>query len=663
MRHRVLFVLVAAVPTAVLLTLHAQQPQAPSRSVFRGGTDLIPVDVSVLDANRRPVRGLTAADFTVLEDGKPRPVVAFSEVEVPGPERGEATTMAPWIRDAPHDVISNDLPVEGRVVVILMDGTIPDGQPTLTAKQIARAAVDELGPGDLAAVVRSTVFVGNNGLSQGFTADRSRLIETIESPFMGTTEPPDMSGGGLQSPSPVPNSFFQTRDQCEVIRDIARAMRDAPRRRKMLLFVGSSIQMGGRLRETTDIRSCRDAMFREVDMANVTVQSIDPVGLNTTSPSADYITHGRISPNLVPGWNQDNLRRLDNLRVLPDHTGGRLVANANDPATLMPAIFAESQAYYLLGFEPSVPSSNGKFHSIRVQVKRRGATVRARTGYLATAPARPGTPGPALPAAVADAPAPELAAALEGALPRQDLPLSVTVAPFALPAGKNAAVAVAVGATLPAGAGSRLVDLTIGAFDIRGRAVAVRSQTFEMPGTGAKAGSVDDGLVARLDLPPGRYELRAAAKDTASGAIGSVFSFIDVPDFSRGPLTTSGLLLHHAQAPRVADNPLAAVIPIVPTVARLLAPADKVNAYLRIYQHDMPQAVAVTVRVIDTGNRTSFEQRMDLAAGAFVNRAADVDVALPLSQLAGGRYLLSVDVARGESHVERLARLEVRTAP
>jgi len=37
----------------------------------------------VLDKDRRPVRGLTAADFTILENGKPRPIVAFSAVELP----------------------------------------------------------------------------------------------------------------------------------------------------------------------------------------------------------------------------------------------------------------------------------------------------------------------------------------------------------------------------------------------------------------------------------------------------------------------------------------------------------------------------------------------------------------------------------------------------
>ncbi len=523
---------------------------------------------------------------------------------------------------------------------------------------VARAAVDELGPGDLGAVVRSTIF-GNNGLSQGFTADRSRLIEAIESPFIGTTEPPEMTAGGLQSPSPVPSSLAQTKDQCEVIFDIARAMRDAPRRRKMLMFIGSVMQITGQLGAGPDIRSCREAMFREVDISNVTVQSIDPVGMNTTSISADYITHGRISPNVVPERNQQNLRRLDNLRVLPEHTGGRLVANTNTPQKFIPAIFAESQLYYLLGFEPASPATDGRFHSIRVQVKRRGATVHARNGYLATPPVTRGVPGPAITSANANAPAPELAPAMDGTLPRQDLPLSVSVAPFALPVGKTAAVVVALGATFPGGVGPRRIDVTVGAFDVRGRSVGARSQTLEVAAPVGRLSRAEDGLVARLDLPPGRFELRVAAKDQLTGAIGSVFSFVDVPDFSRGSLSASGLLLHRDPSPIVKDSPLADVVPIVPTVARMLSPADRVSAFLRIYQPNEPKTVSAIVRVIDATNRTAFEQRIELAAARFVSHAADFEVALPLSQLGQGKYLLTIEASRGEARVERQARFEV----
>jgi VWFA-related protein len=638
---------------AFVLSVHAQQEQPQPRSIFRVRTDLIPVDVSVLDNERRPVQGLTAADFAVYEDGKRREIVAFSAVDVPGPARD--ATVASWIHDAPKDVVANDLPDEGRLVVILMDGTIPDGQPTLAAKQIAHAAVDELGPGDLAAVVRSTIF-GNNGLSQGFTSDRSRLIEAIDSPFMGMTEAPEMTARGLQSPSPVPHLNTQTRDQCEVIYDIAHAMREAPRRRKVLIFVGSAMSLSDQVRSGADIRACRDEMLRELAESNVTVQAVDPVGLITATVNADYTTHARVTPNLVRNLNSQNQARLDALRVLPDFTGGRLVANTNTPQNFMPAIFAESQSYYLLGFEPASPVTKNA-HTIRVEVRRRDVTMHWRSGYHT----QPEVAATGVRSGDTVAP-PELASALESALPRQDLPLSVTAAPFALAAGHKAAVAIALGATLPAGADARKLDVTVGAFDIRGNSVGVGSQTIDVPAELARTGRADDGLITRLDLSPGRYELRVAAKDEARGTIGSVFSFVDVPDFSDGPLTTSGLLLHHEPAPTVVDNPIAAVVPVVPTVARAFTRDDTVRAFLRIYQPGDPQAIAVTTRVIDATNRTVVEQRSELSVDAFLARAADVDVPLPLSQLSSGQYLFTIAATRGESHVEQSARFEMRAA-
>ncbi len=49
-------------------------------------------------------------------------------------------------------------------------------------------------------------------------------------------------------------------------------------------------------------------------------------------------------------------------------------------------------------------------------------------------------------------------------------------------------------------------------------------------------------LLSRLDLKPGRYELRIAASSHAANAVGSVFVDVDVPDFTKGPLALSGIL-------------------------------------------------------------------------------------------------------------------------
>jgi hypothetical protein len=96
--------------------------QQGDRPVFRAGVELIQLDVSVLDGRRQPVRGLTAADFTVLEDGVPRPVRAFTVVNLPGRERHTAA----WIDAVPPDVATNQIgEQDGRIVVILMDRSIP----------------------------------------------------------------------------------------------------------------------------------------------------------------------------------------------------------------------------------------------------------------------------------------------------------------------------------------------------------------------------------------------------------------------------------------------------------------------------------------------------------------------------------------------------------
>jgi len=98
--------------------LHAGQPQPPR--TFRTGIDVVQVDVSVLDRDRRPVRGLTASDFTVLEDGKPRPLVAFSPVDIPE-SKPLASGTAAWVREIAPDVAGNDLARDGRLVVIVLD--------------------------------------------------------------------------------------------------------------------------------------------------------------------------------------------------------------------------------------------------------------------------------------------------------------------------------------------------------------------------------------------------------------------------------------------------------------------------------------------------------------------------------------------------------------
>lgn len=55
-----------------------------AQEAFRSGVDLVRLPVVVTGKNGAPVRGLTAGDFIVLEDGQPQSVAAFAE-GAPGP--------------------------------------------------------------------------------------------------------------------------------------------------------------------------------------------------------------------------------------------------------------------------------------------------------------------------------------------------------------------------------------------------------------------------------------------------------------------------------------------------------------------------------------------------------------------------------------------------
>jgi Ca-activated chloride channel homolog len=84
------FVKRAVVAPALLLALvsalDAQQPaQVPpaEQPVFRSATNLVPLTVTVTDRNNQFVKGLTAADFAVFEDGVPQQLQFFESSSVP----------------------------------------------------------------------------------------------------------------------------------------------------------------------------------------------------------------------------------------------------------------------------------------------------------------------------------------------------------------------------------------------------------------------------------------------------------------------------------------------------------------------------------------------------------------------------------------------------
>src|SRR4051812_27881454 len=100
--------------SALSVTTHSVQQIDRPQEGFGAAVDLVQVDVSVLDKSRRPVRDLHASNFTLLVDGQPRPIAAFTAVELPTSSVAPKST---GVHDAPADVTTNEVPERGRLVV------------------------------------------------------------------------------------------------------------------------------------------------------------------------------------------------------------------------------------------------------------------------------------------------------------------------------------------------------------------------------------------------------------------------------------------------------------------------------------------------------------------------------------------------------------------
>jgi VWFA-related protein len=616
--------------------------QAPSAQVtpqatLRAGVEVVQLDVLVLDKNRQPVRGLAAADFTILEDDKPQPVVAFAAVNLPDRD----VSAASWVRDIAPDVVTNRLDEE-RVVVILLDDFHVSSDPSNVkyTKDIARAVVEQLGPADLAAVVYT--FIESKG--QDFTTDRSRLLAAVDR-FESSSF--SSAGGTFEGLNGIPSAVcFRGECVTAAFRNIAAALGGSPGRRKLVVYVSpqakynmgpQNLEQDAFVSNITGWDSVPDLVqtFTALQEAGVAIYQYDPRGV-------------------LPGG-------LDPMfGIFAENTGGRAVTNTNTPWERVPEMFRENSSYYMIGFQSTHPKTDGRFRRVTVRVARPAVEVRTRRGYYAPVPLKKSAPGSRPPTGAVDR-------ALAGALPSGELQMSLTVAPFAVPGTRDAAVAIITGLDQSADLAARdEVELTAKAFnavsdDRTSRRVAT-SRVALTPHPGA-SGTVHFDLASRLNLPPGRYEIRVAIDSPATGRTGSVYSSVTIPDFVKEPLTLSGVVLSRLPPPgAVANDPLGHIVPVIPTALREFAPTDRVTAFARIYQGGKAPTgpVRLTTRLVDEGGREVFGATTPLGADDFLDaRAASYRFELPLARLAPGAYLLSLEATSGKTTIQRTVTLRV----
>jgi VWFA-related protein len=632
--------------------LRAQQPPPPpqTRPTFETRIDLMQLDVSVLDAKRQPIKGLTAADFTILEDGTPRNVETLVEIDVP-PARNAAATSAAWQDAVPQDVFSSEtVQTAKRVVVVVIDDNSlqrsqqDDARILQKTRDVARAAIGDLGEGDLAALV----YASNNFSAQSLTTDRRRLLDSIGK---ATLSP---GSENADETAAVDNTGAQSGEcwcnlcSVEILDAVSRALGAIPNLRKTVLFVSAGILPPAPDPPPSapdchgDYVRALQRTYHDAALANVNVHAFDPTGLRAVSGGAgrmrgvsgDYRTTVGIDP------------RSEFLRTVAENTGGVAVVNNNDPDLRVPDVLAASRSYYLLGFQPTSLAPDGKMRKLRVQVNRKDVTVEARSGYVVPLPdARAATPA---------------AANTTEVLPRTAFPLEASAGAFVERNGQIG-VGVTLGVTAPgrtlAAGPLNIVARIVDAF---GGARGTLRQTLTFPRLDDPALRRYD-VLAKLPLAPGRYDIRLSV-ETAGGQASGVHVPVEVPDFFKDALSASSLVLSAVpSAEAVPKGALDDLLPVVPTTRREFDAADSVTAFLQVYQQDRRRSPVATIDVLDAAGDVVVTETRALTSDAYgALYAANCLFDVPIRRLQPGPYLLSVTVTSGKDQVQRAVKFQVK---
>lgn len=420
------------------------QSQNSSELVLRSTTRIVSIDAVVLDREGHPVTDLKKDDFTVLEDGKPQSVAAFSVSSGGSADtrRAAPPLLPPHVTTNRPEVIER----EQNLSVLLLDGLNTTAQNQVFLKQqMLKFLAEQYDPRRKLAVFALTEKLM---VLQDFTSD-PRLLKLALQKYVANTPAvaraggewdlsttyastpgislPPQANGGPDASGVDPTAAATSGGSADTIaNDIAYMMRrfekesenfardrrvaitldalqqiarylSGQRGRKSLLWFSSGFPIvvtGPNPEDMETYRAYGDQLRTVTNLLNdahVAIYSIDAAGLvgeslSDVSRSGRDAT-GRIALTVEANKNQskEDFARMatnDTLERAADETGGRFF-HANDIANAISVSLEDSSNYYLLGYYPTNKKWDGKFRQLKVKVNRPGVTVRARQGYYA----------------------------------------------------------------------------------------------------------------------------------------------------------------------------------------------------------------------------------------------------------------------------------------
>ena len=644
---------VLAVSLGVALGAQAPAVQAP---VFRGGTTLVQLDVVVTDADGKPVRGLDKSAFTVLDNGRERPVVAALEYHHDAPAGGLFR----------KDVASSAVE---RLVVIVVDDHSKFGEPLDRAKKAAADVIRSLAGRAHLALVRT-----NREPGVEFTPNAQELLDALD--YDPTIHPPapvrPMADWGLVQSLINKGNIKVANDpalepvtRLEAERSPGRTMGGGPvppipdtlyhafgdgllsandGRRKSFIVISEgqiySRLMGpfiedevkrldqGKLSEQQLVKELHERLqqvWQAASRTNSSVSIIDP--------------RLSVAGRTIGGDGRSRLIRAG-FDALAASTGGYAAIRNESFDTAIDRVVSELDHYYVLGFEPTDPKDR-RARSVEVRlnsnlnVNRPGLVVRARTAFQLDETART--------RAAAAAKKDPLLGLAYSPIPTAGLPLRIwaTVLPPPLGSG-SASSASGAGAALPIAlwidsGGRPLSEYAVFTLDM------AKHREVGKPIGRKFSGAPPSVLPLEAPvLPPGAYQLRVAAHDASAG--GSAYINITVPDLRNRALAILGLVIGRSFTNRADAAPL----PFTPTMNRVFEPGVTLRVGFSVWRaaegavRATEDDVRATIQVLDANEAPvgSATQRTVLPNGPPVAE----EIELPAKP---GAYLLRVTARSG----------------
>ena len=338
---RGMLALTAIVALAVMMEagVSGQQRTRPTRPdgfTFRTGIELVNVTATVTDSRGRFVPNLRQDDFVVYEDDEPQRVTHFSSERVP-------VSLG---------------------IVLDTSGSMAGEKIVAARNALDRFLYDLLDRADEVFLYR---FSNDPILVHGWTTDRdevSRRLRRVR-PVGGT-------------------AMYDT------VAEAVPLAQAGHHRKKALVIISD----GNDTSSLTDPHSLRQ-LIRETEVL------VYAIGIDGRVPSRVMRRQPRQPPIPLPfpmpgrrgptmPWPGGGLPREERvnvaaLRELTDDSGGRteLICSARDLDPATAGVADELSKQYYLAY-PSRGHQDGRWHSIRVEVRNRDYRVRARRGYVAT---------------------------------------------------------------------------------------------------------------------------------------------------------------------------------------------------------------------------------------------------------------------------------------